>query len=181
MFIEHIIDLALAETLEIELRNEKWQWGSKSTEGIFESIPHWHRHFAGPTKKSQPYYNCESELNGIIKNIWEYIKPTYFLNDTLVRCYANAITTGIDQRTHTDDPLQGSKTLIIYVNKTWNVDWCGDTILWDRENRTILSSILPKFNCGLLINGNQWHGVRPVSAYCHDIRMTLMFKTRPTN
>jgi len=52
-------------------------------------------------------------------------------------------------------------------------------MIWDREKRQIVGSYLPKFNSCLLIPGNCWHGVRPVSAYCDTIRMSIMFKTRP--
>ena len=96
----------------------------------------------------------------------------------MIRCYANAQTCGQDQKLHTDDSLDTSKTIIVYVNNDWNVDWGGETILWDKEKRLITNSVLPKFRSVLGFPGNVWHGVRPVSQYCDSLRITLMFKTR---
>lgn len=179
-YLENIIDTIQAEELEEFLMNHSWVWGSSSTPHMAGSVPHWTIVFSGALKPHEQLYNCEIELkDNIIKKIWSELQHKFFYDDILVRCYANAITKGIDQRIHTDDTYQGSKTLIIYVNKIWNVDWAGETIIWDKTNRQIIGSYLPKFNHGLLIDGNSWHGVRPVSTYCNHLRMTLMFKTRP--
>ncbi|BCV00292.1 MAG: hypothetical protein CM15mV34_0660 [Caudoviricetes sp.] len=35
----------------------------------------------------------------------------------------NAQTCGQDQRLHTDDSIDTSKTIIVYVNESWNADW----------------------------------------------------------
>jgi SM-20-related protein len=178
---ENLLSESTAEELENFLKNSSWKWGYKSlNDAVARSIPHWSIQFAGKDNCCNKNYDCEYELTGIIKEIWETIKPMYFQGHTLVRCYANAITQGIDQRLHTDDTVDGSKTFVLYVNKVWTVDWAGETIVWDREKRQIVGSYLPKFNSCLVIPGNCWHGVRPVSAYCDTLRMTLMFKTRPT-
>jgi len=180
-YIENIINENHALELEKYLLTQKWTWGFLSKTHPEGSIPHWSIIFAGISKPHEKVYQCENELEGIIKNIWEELKPKFFADDFLVRSYANAITQGLDQRIHTDDFCTGSKTLILYVNKTWNVDWAGETIVWDRVKREINGSFLPKFRQGLLIDGSAWHGVRPVSSYCNQLRMTLMFKTRPKN
>lgn len=177
---ENQFENSLVDDLEIFLRKSPWSWGFKSSNYLFSrSIPHWSIIFGGVSSQNEEYYDCEHELNGIVKNIWTLLKEEYFLNDVLVRCYANAITRGIDQKIHTDDYHPDSKTCILYVNKEWNVDWGGETIIWDKEKRRIVDSYLPKYNSILLISGNCHHGVRPVSSYCDDLRMTLMFKTRP--
>lgn len=178
-YIKNILSDELAEELENFLVKHPWQWGFPSNSHMEGTVPHWSIIFGGISKSGEKYYNCENELNGIIKTIWEIVKLKFFVNDILIRCYANAITKGIDQRVHTDDQYSGSKTLILYVNKIWNIDWAGETIVWDRDIREIVGSYFPKFNHGLLIDGNSWHGVRPISTYCNNLRMTLMFKTRP--
>jgi len=176
---ENEFDVCLFENLEMFLKNSSWKWGYKSATYMFSrSIPHWSIVFGGVSKPNQEYYDCEDELNGIIKNIWIFLKEKYFQEDILVRCYANGITKGIDQKIHTDDNHSDSKTCIVYVNKEWNVDWGGETIIWNRDKRQIIHSYLPKYNSVLIIPGNCYHGVRPVSGYCDDLRITLMFKTR---
>lgn len=173
-----VLEQSIISELETYLINHSWKWGFISAPHMGGSIPHWSIVFAGRLDKN--VYPCEKDLTGIIKTVWDFISKKYFTeDDVLVRCYANAITQGLDQRIHTDDNYPGSKTFILYVNSVWNVDWGGETIVWDRENREIKESYLPKFNNGILISGNCWHGVRPVSSYCNNLRMTLMFKTRP--
>lgn len=171
----------LIDDLETYLIESQWTWGHKSNSNPFKpSIPHWSIIFAGVRSKHEKYYDCQNELNGIIASIWSTLQPVFFNDDILVRCYANAISPGSDQRIHYDDDLDGSKTLIVYANKLWNLDWGGDTIVWDKENHIITHSFLPNYNSVLLIPGNSWHGVRPVSvSYCDTLRITLMFKTRP--
>lgn len=177
---EDFIESTELELLHEELVNSEWTWGLKSFDnGVYRSIPHWNIHFAGYKKTGDEPYECAGELKGMQKSIWEKLKENYFKDDYLVRCYANGVTRGIDQRLHTDDTFEGAKTAIIYANVSWNVDWCGETILWDKSKRLITHSYLPKQGGLLIFNGNIWHGARPVSAYCDDLRITLMYKTRP--
>lgn len=179
IYNEDEFEIFLFENLQSFLFNCSWTWGYKSANYMFSrSIPHWSIIFGGINSQSEDYYDCESELNENIKSIWYALKSKYFQNDILVRCYANGITKGIDQKIHTDDYDPNSKTCIVYINKEWNIDWGGETIIWDKEKRQIIKSYLPKSNSILLIPGNCYHGVRPVSSYCDDLRISLMFKTR---
>ena len=176
---EDVFHSSLIQDLEIFLNNSSWEWGYKSANYMFSrSIPHWSIIFGGVNFQSEDYYDCEEELNDVIKNIWNILKVKYFKEDILVRCYANGITKGIDQKIHTDDYHLDSKTCIVYANKEWNVDWGGETIIWDKNKRQIINSYLPKHNSILVIPANCHHGVRPISSYCDDLRITLMFKTR---
>ena len=180
IYKEEFIEQTEIEALHEELATSDWKWGLKSFDnGVYRSIPHWNKHFAGYKKQGESPYECSDELKGFQKSIWNKLKETYFQNDYLVRCYANGITKGIDQRLHTDDSHEGAKTAIVYVNPNWNVDWAGETILWNRSERVITHSFLPKEGALIIFPGNIWHGVRPVSAYCDELRITLMFKTRP--
>tara|TARA_B100001109_G_C18816191_1_gene452167 strand:+ start:653 stop:1207 length:555 start_codon:yes stop_codon:yes gene_type:complete len=174
---------ALSEDKATELYhylvNSSWKWGYLSHKSaIRRSIPHWSIFFGGPTKVGQSCYDCESELSGVILDVWKNVKPYLDSDDVLIRCYANAQTCGQDQRIHTDDSLNTSKTIIVYVNNSWSIDNGGETILWDSEKRLITHSVLPKFRSVLGFPGNVWHGVRSVSQYADSLRMTLMFKTR---
>ena len=180
IYQEEFIEETELETIQKEILDSKWTWGLRSYEnGVFRSIPHWNQHFAGHVEADEEPYDCEKELDGFTKSIWNKLKKTHFKNDFLVRCYANGVTKGIDQRLHTDGMYDGAKTAIIYINKIWNVDWGGETILWNKSKRLITESYLPKAGSVLIFNANIWHGARPVSGYCDDLRITLMFKTRP--
>jgi|TARA_B100001093_G_scaffold313484_1_gene299140 SM-20-related protein len=176
---ENVLPESVAVQLYEYLLTSPWTWGYRSHKSqMRRSIPKWSIFFGGPTKEKQPCYDCEHELNGVILDVWKYTKPYLDPEDVLVRCYANAQTCGQDQRLHTDDSLDTSKTIILYVNKSWNADWGGETIIWDSEKRLITDSVLPKFKSMLGFPGNVWHGVRSVSQYSDSLRMTLMFKTR---
>tara|TARA_B100001996_G_scaffold293182_1_gene233347 strand:+ start:4719 stop:5285 length:567 start_codon:yes stop_codon:yes gene_type:complete len=176
---ENVLPESRATELYKYLIESPWTWGYRSHKGqMRRSIPKWSIFFGGITKEGESCYSCEHELSGLILDVWKYTKHHLGTEDVLVRCYANAQTCGQDQRLHTDDPLDGSKTIIVYVNDTWNADWGGETIIWDSEKRLITNSVLPKFRSILGFPGNAWHGVRPVSQYCDSLRITLMFKTR---
>ena len=176
---ENVLSESRASELYTYLSSSSWKWGYLSHKAqTRRSIPHWSIFFGGPTKVGQPCYNCENELNGVILDVWKDVKPYLDPEDVLIRCYANAQTCGQDQRVHTDDSANTSKTIIVYVNENWGVDNGGETILWDPERRLITHSVLPKFKSILGFPGTVWHGVRPVSQYADDLRMTLMFKTR---
>lgn len=179
IYNENEFEISLFEKLKSYLTESSWSWGHKSANYMFSrSIPHWSIIFGGVKFQNDNYYDCEDELNEIIKSIWCNLKIKYFKDDVLVRCYANGITKGIDQKIHTDDYHSSSKTCIVYINEQWNIDWGGETIVWDKEKRQITKSYLPKSNTILIIPGNCYHGVRPVSSYCDELRITLMFKTR---
>lgn len=156
-----------------------WRWGFQSTsDPMVDKIPHFSIVHGGVIPNRDVYYNCECELPKLILDSWNSVKHHFEPDDILVRCYANLITVGIDQRMHIDDPIKTSKTMVLYLNEAWNVDWGGDTTFWDREHREIIKSILPKFNTAVIFPGNTWHGVRPVSIFCREPRITLMFKTK---
>ena len=179
MYCEDFFSEKTSEKLYNYFVNASWTWGFKSSNSLNKrSIPHWSIRFAGIKHTKDEYYDCENELDGIALEIWQLLKLKHFTDDILVRCYSNAITKGIDQRLHTDDKDPDSKTCIVYLNDYWNADWGGETIIWDREKRQITNSYLPKPRSILIIPGNCWHGVRPVSNYCDELRMTLMYKTK---
>ena len=176
---ENALSESRATELYQYLLNSSWTWGYLSAKSLTRrSIPHWSIFFGGPSKMEEFYRDCESELDGVILDVWKDVKQFLDPEDVLIRCYANAQTCGQDQRLHTDDDVASSKTIIVYVNDCWNVDWGGETIIWDKETRTITNSILPKFRSIMGFPGSAWHGVRPVSQYADFLRMTLMFKTR---
>lgn len=177
--IDNVLTDELAKDLLKFHLSSGWIWGFHSANsGMVERIPHFSIIHGGVISSKAAYYNCENELPKLILDTWDSVKHYFEPDDILVRCYANLITVGIDQRMHTDDPSETSKTMILYLNETWNVDWAGDTVFWDRERREIIKSILPKFNTAAIFPGNIWHGVRPVSIFCKEPRITLMFKTK---
>lgn len=178
-YYENALSESRATELHDYLITSSWKWGYLSHSSVVRrSIPHWTIFFGGPNTVGEAYYNCENQLDGIVLHVWKDVKQYLDHEDVLVRCYANAQTCGQDQRLHTDDSIESSKTIIVYVNKSWGVDSGGETIFWDSKKKLITHSVLPKFRSIICFPGNVWHGVRSVSQYSDSLRMTLMFKTR---
>ena len=76
---ENEFDENLFEDFHLYLNNSSWKWGYKSLNNMFfRSIPHWSILFGGIRQSNQEYYDCESELAGVIKNIWFALKEKYF-------------------------------------------------------------------------------------------------------
>ena len=83
LYYEKVFPEQLAKDLEEYLFNAPWYWGYYSHKTMMQkSSPHWSNIFAGPKKKSQEYYNCEDELEGVVKSLWKHIK-LYSLRMTL--------------------------------------------------------------------------------------------------
>ena len=187
--IKNVMPTTLCMKVWNELRGGKWYYGAVSKNG---ARAHWNRQFGIEKlervgEEDRDYENLSQfpilsgklEIdNEVVRKAWEYIKPKYFEEDDILsRCYANASTPGIDHMVHQDSPNNGAKTLIVYVNPEWQIDWGGETILYEPEKAEIFHSQPVNFNTGLLFNGYYWHGVRSITQYSKDVRITLMFKT----
>lgn len=126
-----------------------------------------------------PYISKHKEINFI----WEYIK-NILGERLLLRCYINAYTFGTDAYAHFDDiwitKSFGSNTLsetvIIYLNEKWDIDWAGETVIFNDE-KDIETAVLPKFGRTLIFNSNKLHAARPVTRTCPSLRSVLVFKT----
>ena len=102
----------------------------------------------------------------------------------LLRAYVNGYTFGTDAYYHVDDNWIVEKfgsnvlteTIIVYLNKTWDKDWGGETTILNSDNE-IEYSVLPKSNRVLIFDSNKFHSARPLSRICPELRSVLVFKT----
>lgn len=119
-----------------------------------------------------------------VKFLWEKIQEAIGKR-TLVRCYVNGYTYGTDGYIHTDDPNTikqygkhaVSETVLIYLNKRWNIDWGGETIICSDDLEEIETSVLPKFGKAFIFDSHRLHGARPLSRMCKELRSIIVFKT----
>lgn len=126
-----------------------------------------------------PYikYHPEIEL------LWNIIKLNLG-NKKLLRLYINGYTYGTDAYSHQDEiwlePKFGKgstgDTVILYLNKEWNKDWAGETVIFNDEE-DIECSILPKYLRVLSFDSLKFHSARPLSRICKELRKILVFKT----
>jgi hypothetical protein len=120
-----------------------------------------------------------------IKTIWNSIQAVIGQKN-LLRCYVNGYTFGTDGYAHVDDNWilrdygteANSQTIIVYLNDTWDIDWAGETVIFD-DNKDIELAVLPKFGKVLAFDSSKLHAARPLSRYCAVLRSVLVFKTMP--
>lgn len=178
---DNFVEDELSYELEEFFRKDvSWKYGAKSNSSLSttQPIPHWVNYFYIGTTSTN-YGTPVDEVifvDSCIQSLYQKIKEIIEPGSHLLRCYANGYTYGNDANIHTDDVRDGTKTFIFYPMKEWSVDWGGETIFWDRANREITKSVLPKSNRMLEFPSKFWHGARPVSRNCCRLRITLMFK-----
>ena len=174
-----VIDRVLPDDLIIDIEKlittTGWKYGWRSNNSL--GYGHWNQDFGkgGPENGLDITDNLPIEL----KTAWEYIQTMYFPDTTLMRCYANSHTFGVEGYPHTDSFRDNDSTLLIYLNRNWKREWGGETMIYDGD--TIRYAELPKFNKGFAFNGKDWHSAKSLSRICPELRITLMFKFSPTN
>lgn len=182
---DNCIDDLLNKDLHDFFSNLEWKYGYKSVNSIWkENHPHWSKYFFMSDIKSDDSQNLDigTPIHSVIFSdeciqlLYNKLKELLPENARLIRCYANGHTCGVDANIHYDDIRENTMTFIFYPMSEWNVDWGGETIFWDRQNREIIKSVLPKSNRLLEFPSYLWHGARPISRYCNKLRITLMFK-----
>lgn len=165
------------------------KFGWKSNVNLKGDFGHWNNNILNNSKiepydhADMPYINNHKEL----KQIWNSICGVIGQR-SLLRVYINGYTYGTDAYAHYDDSWikkkfgddSMSETAILYLNESWDIDWAGETVIYD-DNREIESSILPKFGRLLVFDSNKLHAARPLSRMCPTLRTVLVFKTLDPN
>jgi hypothetical protein len=171
--IDQVLPQQLIDRLHDQLTKQSWHYGWHSNANIGYS--HWNHSYV--KAGSENGLDMSEDLTGDLKQAWDYISTLYARDHILLRCYSNAHTYGIEGYPHRDSTRPLDKTIVIYINKNWPREWSGETVVYDGD--TIIASQLPKYNSGLMFNGNQTHSARPPSRICPELRITLMFKIAP--
>jgi hypothetical protein len=65
---------------------------------------------------------------------------------------------------------------VIYLNKTWEAQWGGETTFYNASKTEIVNAILPKYGRAVTFPGTVPHCARSLSRICAEVRTTLMFK-----
>lgn len=173
--IETLFPADLANKLEAYVANAPYKYGWPSNKNIGYS--HWNYSIV----KGGALNGLEvaDKLPPLLAEAWEHLQKHYLGEQTLIRCYTNAHTFGVEGYPHTDSIREHDHTVVVYMNREWKREWGGETMLYDGYN--IVHAELPKFNKGLVFKGNQYHTARSVSRICPELRRTLMFKFAPKN
>ncbi|UUZ66295.1 2OG-Fe(II) oxygenase (plasmid) [Polaromonas sp. P1-6] len=141
---------------------------------------HWHIDFLNKSGADQTNHENLLYANpacAVIAEVWTALKAFHLNGHSLVRCYANAHTYGVEGAPHTDSSLDSNFTTIIYIVPEWKAEWAGETAFFNAEG-DIVSSVLPKPNRMITFDGTQLHAARALARICPALRVTLMFKTK---
>jgi SM-20-related protein len=173
---DELIDPDLLEPVETIIRNRGFRYGWHSSKNIIYS--HWNMGFSATGNPSKNRKDIRSEVPKVLLELWQSIQPIVCPNSpVLIRAYCNAYTYGNDGYVHKDSDFENDMTIIIYLNQQWQIDWAGETVLFDKGE--IIHAILPKYRRLIVFRSNLEHVGRSVSRVCPVLRGVLVFKSRP--
>jgi hypothetical protein len=168
----------LAKLQEFFQTNVLWTYGWQSNR---EKVPfsHWNHDFLKTHRQNQSNEEqilLENEALEPIRALWLKLKSDQLKDHSLVRCYANAHTFGIEGYPHVDSRKPGNYTTIVYINPMWKPEWAGETVFIN-DLGDITHAVLPKPGRITIFDGRITHAARGLSRICPAMRVTLMFKT----
>ena len=158
-----------------------WETGWKSNQKQ-DGTTFLHKHFAGRRKGSDEPLSCEEELKAypLIYSAWMEVKERIFKNRTLVRCYANGMSYGMEGTVHTDAKRPGSFTLVYYPHARWSPNWGGETLFYSADESDLICAAYPEPNSAVVFDGRVPHRANGVTRIFSGLRITLMFKIEVT-
>ncbi|WEF31438.1 hypothetical protein [Pseudoduganella chitinolytica] len=178
--VDDFFDSTEFESIACFFNDIDWRfgWGS-NTAG--ESLRHWNKHFAGGGKSARTPCDVELAENincGPVVDAWKSIKDKLLPGHSLLRCYANAHTFGLDGTIHRDNPKDiPAVTTILYCHRMWPLPWGGETVFYDVENSLIRSAVFSKPGRVVQFYGSEPHAAKSPSRVCRELRITLVFKS----
>ena len=168
--IDRVIPDSLVDLVLQHIKNSRWSYGWRSTRDM--GYAHWNIDFADADSSNG--LDISNRLPDCMDQLWQHLRSTHFPDTTLVRCYTNSHTYGIEGYPHTDSGRCGEQTLVIYLNREWRREWGGETMIYDDQE--VVHAELPLFNRGLVFDSDRYHCARGVTRICPVQRITLMFK-----
>lgn len=178
-------DIFLAEDIALKYSNNNLKFGWQSNVGKSYDFGHWNNTILDNSKMFPFDHSLVGYLSEdpSLEAVWKIITSTVG-ERSLYRVYVNGYTFGTDAYAHVDDPWirekEGSdvesETCILYLNREWDIDWAGETVIFN-DMREIEISVLPKFGRILLFDSSKLHAARPLSRICPALRKVMVFKT----
>jgi hypothetical protein len=160
----------LLKIVSEHIDNVPWKYGWASNRSF--EFTHWNHSFAKGSPENG--LDISDNLPEPILRAWNHLKVNYLGDQTLLRCYTNSHTYGVEGYPHTDSKRAVDNTIVVYMNPEWRREWGGETTVYDGD--TIVHAELPKYNKGLIFPGAAVHQARSVTRVCPAQRVTLMFK-----
>jgi len=173
--IPQVFSPEILKSVEALVNNAPLKYGWASNKKI--DYTHWNHDFAHAG--SENGLDIADRLPPELRIAWEFLQREYLGTQSLLRCYTNAHTFGVEGYPHTDSSRPHDYTLVIYMNQEWQRNWGGETMIY--AGNQIVHAELPQFNHGLIFPGASWHSARSVTRVCPALRRTLMFKFAAPN
>lgn len=161
-----------------------WKFGWRSNT-IGDSLLHWNKHIAGGGKNSRE--PCDTDLlsqidAGPVARAWATIKEALLPDHSLIRCYGNAHTFGLDGTIHRDNPKDiPMVTTLVYCHRIWPLPWGGETLFYSDDCENINATIFPKPGRVVVFPGSIPHAAKSPSRVCKEPRISLVFKSIRTH
>ncbi len=114
---------------------------------------------------------------GLLGEIWHGINEGLRVDGFNLRpqrVLANLFNHGDSSWIHTDSKIATDWTVILYMNEHWDINWGGDTALF--EDNEILHSCAPTPGKMFLFRSDILHGARPVSREAPYPRFGLTYQ-----
>jgi SM-20-related protein len=171
-----ITESMLREVIDI-VDSKGFRYGWQSNNNI--PLCHWNLAFSKTGKSVENRDDISEELPPALRRLWERIQPKLLRsNPVLMRAYCNAHTYGTEGYVHKDSKFRDDLTAIIYLNRSWDANWAGETVLFDKGE--IIKAVIPKWKRLLIFPSFMDHAARGVSRFCPEARIVLVFKARKT-
>jgi SM-20-related protein len=183
-------DLELINTVRKKYVNTGLTYGWRSNNNKSYDQGHWNKLLITNSTRipcdhnETPYLNNYPEVN----KIWQIIQSVIGSRG-FYRTYINGYTFGTEGYAHQDDSWiikkygesALSETAVIYLNPTWNIDWGGETVIYENlktdESNEIVASVLPRMGKVFIFESKTLHASRPLSRACTVLRSVLVIKT----
>jgi SM-20-related protein len=162
------------------LQHTSWKFGWHSNT-MGEAPLYWNKHIAGGGKSSRDACDDELLLDESVEAIaeaWSTIRDKFLPGHSLVRCYANAHTFGLDGTIHRDNPKEVEMvTTLLYCHPIWPLAWGGETLFYDDDCINIEKAVFPKPARIVIFPGSMLHAAKSPARVCRELRISLVFKS----
>ena len=164
---DFITDDELDQFQEI-VKSGRWHWGQRSNNNTM--FPMWY----------QPYYGkgaWEDWVPRTVKEVAYRFVNSLPRGSQLQRAMLSGNTFGQDGDIHRDWQDAGCKTMVLFVNKTWNIRWEGETVIYTPE-LDVLQTVLPIPKRAVAFDSNLPHIGKDPARRCGELRTILAIQAK---
>lgn len=180
---DDIVPQDLYRELLMASRRIPWRFGWNTPSN--PNMRYWHHEVGGGGKDNIEDVSQAVERHPakVFGRYQEWLRTQVVPRDTKVlRFYLNGHTFGTDGWQHTDTDRREELTMVLYLTQKWQLEWCGETVVFNQERNDIERAVLPRSNRLLVFPSDRLHCPRPLSKVFEGLRVVLVVKMgSPTN